>query len=313
MEHAHPGYLHYYFIERHLQGYLTATQRHAGRPWWYYVPLVLAGALPWTGYLIDAARRVREQPMRLAMWCWFGIGLLFLSIGGSKLVTYALPLFPALALLAGETVARWTPEGAPARRTFAAAFALQTAWMAFLPTLGLLALRFRFGEATSRLWPFLIGCGVASTYAAARAARSRGPGRHTGWLAAGALASVIGLMIVLPTAASWMTSRDLAAALNTGAHLPPRISIVDERIGSLLFYLSPPLRAEATREGLVEASFADAVMRSRIDPDDAIVVVRNSQLERFNRLFPRPPVPSARAGTFTIFQTITLRESLPLR
>ena len=51
MERAHPGYLHYYFVERHLQGYLTATQRHAGRPWWYYLPIVLGGALPWTGYL----------------------------------------------------------------------------------------------------------------------------------------------------------------------------------------------------------------------------------------------------------------------
>ena len=55
MEAAHPGYLHYYFVERHLQGYLTATQRHAGRPWWYYVPIVLGGALPWTAYLVGAA------------------------------------------------------------------------------------------------------------------------------------------------------------------------------------------------------------------------------------------------------------------
>ena len=41
MEAAHPGYLHYYFVERHVQGYLTATQRHAGRPWWYYLPIVV--------------------------------------------------------------------------------------------------------------------------------------------------------------------------------------------------------------------------------------------------------------------------------
>ena len=48
MEQAHPGYLHYYFVERHLQGYLTATQRHAGRPFWYCLQIVLGGALPWT-------------------------------------------------------------------------------------------------------------------------------------------------------------------------------------------------------------------------------------------------------------------------
>src|SRR3954469_9718875 len=84
MEHAHPGYLHYYFIERHLQGYLTATQRHAGRPWWYYLPIVAGGALPWTAYLLVAMRQ-RRDAVRLVLWGWFGLGLIFLSIGESKL------------------------------------------------------------------------------------------------------------------------------------------------------------------------------------------------------------------------------------
>jgi 4-amino-4-deoxy-L-arabinose transferase len=93
MERAHPGYLYYYFVERHLQGYLTATQRHAGRPFWYYLPIVLGGALPWTGYLAGALRSAAGNPLRLILWAWFAIGLVFLSIGESKLVTYALPLF----------------------------------------------------------------------------------------------------------------------------------------------------------------------------------------------------------------------------
>ena len=64
MERAHPGYLHYYFVERHLQGYLTATQRHAGRGWWYYLPIVVGGTLPWTGYLVTAAAGARANRMR---------------------------------------------------------------------------------------------------------------------------------------------------------------------------------------------------------------------------------------------------------
>ena len=121
MERAHPGYLHYYFVERHLQGYLTATQRHAGRPFWYYLPIVLGGALPWTGYLWRARSSPgfgsRADSLRLVLWGWFAIGLVFLSIGESKLVTYALPLFPALALIVGEYVNR-SPASSPRIRSF---------------------------------------------------------------------------------------------------------------------------------------------------------------------------------------------------
>src|SRR5215471_4215673 len=98
MERAHPGYLHYYFVERHLQGYLTATQRHAGREWWYYLPIVVGGSLPWTGYLAGAARIARADRLRLVVWAWLAAGFVFLSVGESKLATYALPLFPALAI-----------------------------------------------------------------------------------------------------------------------------------------------------------------------------------------------------------------------
>jgi 4-amino-4-deoxy-L-arabinose transferase-like glycosyltransferase len=105
MERAHPGYLHYYFVERHLQGYLTATQRHAGRGPWYYLPIVAGGSLPWTGYLLRAARTIRRDRLRIVIWSWLAIGFVFLSIGESKLATYALPLFPALAILIGEAIA----------------------------------------------------------------------------------------------------------------------------------------------------------------------------------------------------------------
>ena len=89
MERAHQGYLHYYFVERHLQGYLTATQRHAGRPWWYYAPIVLGGALPWTGYLVAAARAVRRDSARTVVWGWCLAGLVFLSVGESKSISPA--------------------------------------------------------------------------------------------------------------------------------------------------------------------------------------------------------------------------------
>ena len=127
------------------------------------------------------------------------------------------------------------------------------------------------------------------------------------------LIAVLALMFVSPRAAAWMTSRHLAATLNTAGTLPPRVRVLDERIGSLIFYLDPPLRAQATAGRVDSASFPEAMMAVRGDPPDAVFAVRNSQLPRFNRMFPSPPAPDARAGTFTLFRADTLRAAAGAR
>ena len=349
MEAAHPGYLHYYFVERHLQGYLTATQRHAGRPWWYYVPIVIGGALPWAGYLAAAiwgtgarakhalglngseraaASEPRERSAReragesegrspsgknsisLILWSWFAIGLLFLSLGESKLVTYALPLFPILALIAGEYLSAGGFRLQSNDRARVTAFGLHVLTLAVLPPLGLVALQWKYNAIHPYLWVAVALFSLLTIDAGRRAMRAASEHGFIVWMARASVYTLIGMMAVLPRAASWMTSRELAEALNTGGVLPPRVSVLDERIGSLVFYLDPALRAEASPARLDEASFAEAIGRARIDPEDAVVAVRNTQLEQFNRLFTTPPAPDARAGTFTIFRAVTLREAL---
>ena len=301
MEGAHPGYLHYYFVERHLQGYLTATQRHAGRPFWYYLPILAGGALPWTAYLVDAARSARGSGVRLVVWGWLAIALVFLSAGESKLATYALPLFPAVALLAGERVsATRLPAG----------LTVHAATLALIPSIGLLAIQWKYGAAHPYLWiPVVLLAGMTIA-AGVRAARAPGAEGRVAWIAAMSIASLFAMVTVSPKAAEWMSARDLAAALNDGRALPPRVSVVDERIGSLVFYLDPPLRADASRERLDEASFAETVARVRTDPAGAVVAVRNTLLPRFNRLFSAPPPAGTRAGTFTIFRAGTLKQAL---
>ena len=43
------------------------------------------------------------------------------------------------------------------------------------------------------------------------------------------LLTIVALMLVAPHGATWMTGRDLAAALNSAGTLPSRVWIVDER------------------------------------------------------------------------------------
>ena len=261
MEHAHPGYLHYYFVERHVQGYLTATQRHAGRPFWYYVPIVLGGALPWSLHLAGAIRSARAHRLRLVLWGWFALGLVFLSAGESKLVTYALPLFPSHRDCDRRVRARDEHAGSDGASVRGDALGPDRAARA---AAGRRAGRAgsRFGPVPPSAWLPIVVFGVLTLDAGRRARR----GHLVPWLAQASICSLIATMTLVPRAASWMTSKDLAAALNAGGALPSRVSVVDERIGSLVFYLDPALRAErdsrAARRSIVRRSDITRATRS---------------------------------------------------
>ena len=120
-------------------------------------------------------------------------------------------------------------------------------------------------------------------------------------------------MLASPAAAEWMTARDLARALNAAGALPSHVSVLDERIGSLIFYLDPALRRDATSSRIEETSLAEAIGRMRVAPDDAVLAVRENQLARFTRLFTVPPEPSLRAGTFAVYRADRVRASLGRR
>ncbi len=114
MEQASPGYLRYFFVGRHLLGFLTHSQPHGLEPWWYYVPILVVGGLPWIAYLPVLVRdAVSRKPNRtlaatdargnqylLLLGCWFVGGTLFLMVAHSKFITYIWPVFPATAILA---------------------------------------------------------------------------------------------------------------------------------------------------------------------------------------------------------------------
>ena len=305
MERAHPGYLYYYFVERHLQGYLTATQRHAGRGWWYYLPVIAGGTLPWTGYLAGAARIARASRARILVWAWFALGLVFLSAAESKLATYALPLFPALAILVADAILAAGFAARPGYAVFGATLAL-------LPVLGVAAIAWKYGSADPKVW--LLGA-IVSTATTAVAVwirrRATGPAAATAPLVLRVFVmAFFGLMIVAPRAAAWMSARDLAGWLNGTGRLPSHVSVLDERIGSLIFYLAPALRRDATAARVDTVSLPEAASRIRVEPDDAVVAVRDHLLPRFDRLFAVAPRPDASVGTFSVFRVATLRRAL---
>lgn len=308
MERAHPGYLHYYFIDRHVRGFLTATQLHAGRAWWYYAPILVGGALPWTGYAFRAAADARRRPMLPVLWGWLAAGFVFLTVAQSKLGIYALPLFIPLALVIGEYVGRGIAERG---RTFNTLFALHGLLLALLAPIGLAIVCVRFhARPSNALTALVVAVGLPIVGTAVWAIRSRTPFTMLDGIARMTSMAIIALIgMVGPRAADWMTGRDLAAYLNRSASLPAHIDVLDERIGSLVFYLAPALRAQATPDRFADVTAADAFGDIRREPADAIIAVRDDQLQRFTRLFASAPPAHARVGTFTVYRVGDLRGS----
>jgi 4-amino-4-deoxy-L-arabinose transferase-like glycosyltransferase len=322
MERAHAGYLYYYFVERHLRGYLTATQRHGGRPWWYYLPILIGGALPWTGYLVGAFRRRRSPPRseRLPramtiVWSWIAVSLVFLSIGESKLVTYVLPLFPGFAIAIGKYLASaWTNHAEHGRErsaTFTIGMASQIVALAILPAAAMLLLRSRYGSPSAIGWTAAIVTIPVVLLAGLSASRARRLETFVSRIALGiGVCVTVVLFFVAPGVVASMTAKDLANWLNASGSLPSSVIVVEERIGSIAFYLAPALRAHATPDRILTSSRIDALELTRITPDDGVVAVRDDELAKFQQLFPVPPQPVAHAGRFSIFRVAQLRAAL---
>jgi len=107
---ANPEFARFFFIREHFERFLT-KEHDRYQPMWYFIPVLLIGIVPWIVALFPALRDAwRRAPAAgfdarrfLLLWC--AVVFVFFSASDSKLVSYILPLFPALALLIGDYLA----------------------------------------------------------------------------------------------------------------------------------------------------------------------------------------------------------------
>ena len=117
-----PEFARFFFIHEHFERF-TSKVHHREGAWYYFLPILVAGLLPWLAVTLQAmwagcrARALPAagigtglgsgsvaatargfQPKKLLL-VWSILIFVFFSASGSKLPSYILPIFPALALL----------------------------------------------------------------------------------------------------------------------------------------------------------------------------------------------------------------------
>ncbi len=96
---AIPDFLHYVLVTETAQRLATKALKRTGPPW-YFIPYLIAGALPWSIVLISSPRAIdRRDRSALYMLLWIAIPFVFFSISQSKRPQYILPLMAPVALL----------------------------------------------------------------------------------------------------------------------------------------------------------------------------------------------------------------------
>jgi 4-amino-4-deoxy-L-arabinose transferase-like glycosyltransferase len=115
-----------FFIQHHFARFVSNKYHHP-QGFYFYLPIILMLALPWTAQFVMSLAKARrwnwreqsvESRMRVFAFSWVIVPVLFFSVSKSKLPGYILPALPGAMLLVGERLARFVrgEEGGKAMR-----------------------------------------------------------------------------------------------------------------------------------------------------------------------------------------------------
>ena len=104
---ANKDFFYFFFIQEHFLRYVT-TIHDRYQPVWYFIPILILGVMPWTGFIPSALKLLfcirdikdeHEKRASIFLYLWILIIFLFFSLSGSKLIPYIVPVLPPLAVI----------------------------------------------------------------------------------------------------------------------------------------------------------------------------------------------------------------------
>jgi 4-amino-4-deoxy-L-arabinose transferase-like glycosyltransferase len=110
-------YLQSFFVGDNFERFAT-DRFNDPRPWWFYLPVVAGGLLPWTPLAITwlgpitsfILRRRDTSTIDLRLILWAALPLVFYTLSVGKQPRYVLPVLPPLALLLAASIIERTQE-----------------------------------------------------------------------------------------------------------------------------------------------------------------------------------------------------------
>jgi len=152
-----------YFAGYELRDRFVSTTHGRSKPWWFFLPILAVGTIPWTGFLPGLAaqawhkfRRAELTPPQWALGAAVVVSFVVVSLSGSKLLTYILPIFSPLALALAWWLNRPSNPGWK-RAGWGIALGLLLAWSP-----GLAAVRLFWDEAKNAVPSFSYLVGTAA-------------------------------------------------------------------------------------------------------------------------------------------------------
>jgi 4-amino-4-deoxy-L-arabinose transferase len=111
---------HYFFFVEHIKRFFSPIADQHPKPFWYFLPILAGGALPWFFIFPSAAKGLKGLSLKDSfprfLVCWFLFPFLFFSACSGKLIPYILPCFPPLAIILSVGLVRYFEAGK--RKTF---------------------------------------------------------------------------------------------------------------------------------------------------------------------------------------------------
>ena len=116
MQHG-TAYITGFFIGDNYERFAT-SRFNDPRPWWFYLPVIAGGMLPWTPLMIVWVAPVMQFVLRrrdigtldLRLLLWAAVPLVFYTLSVGKQPRYVLPVLPPLALLLAGSIIERTRE-----------------------------------------------------------------------------------------------------------------------------------------------------------------------------------------------------------
>ena len=116
------GYLYRFFVAENLDRFATARYNDP-RPFWFYIPILIGGLLPWSifGFLwlrrpSAGSRQDGNSATRTRLIMWAVVPLAIFSVSVGKQPRYILPCLVPLAILLGSTISSRVRASANAAR-----------------------------------------------------------------------------------------------------------------------------------------------------------------------------------------------------